>query len=315
MANPTRNSYLTKEDAATAPLPKWTPARPIRVLASYFYFEKANLEDLSIKAFEGLPVTLDMFADSGAYTAWTGGAPITVEKYAGWLKRWGHLFTCAAALDVIGNGRDSLKQAVELRDIMQKTHPTLPIVPVFHSNDEGGFKYLERYFALGFDYIGISPTGAIYSAQRLMDAWLVQCFKMKPENVRYHGFGVTGWRMLRKFPFYSVDSSSWSTGFRYAWLALFDRNSNSVVRINMRDRNDLLDKSWILRAYGLKPVESRSTYYDPDAMCMALMKSWHEMEAKLESTRPLTRLYLALARSAKAPNSFQGIAKTLRRAT
>lgn len=248
--------------------------KPLRLLLSYHYFRDDDIGKLIAECFHG--TQLDLFADSGAYSAYTTGTRITVQEYAEWLRKWGHLFTCAAALDVIGSAKDSYEQTGLLRNMVD---PKLPIIPIFHSNDEadgekGQWNWLTRYLDDGYDYIGISPTGNIYSSPKWLQAWLARCFKMARPGVRYHGFGVTGWKVLLSFPWYSVDSSSWTAGFRFASLQLFDEQRGRMEKIDMRQKGELLKFSKLLGAYGVRPTQAGNKDYDRDLLVGACVDSW-----------------------------------------
>ena len=174
------------------------------------------------------------------------------------------------------------------------------LIPIFHSNDEGGFTYLERYVKSGEKYIGISPTGAIYGNRKLMHAWLKGCFARMPEGVRHHGFGVTGWETLKSFPWYSVDSSSWTGCFRYAQLTLFDPLRGSWAKIDMRSRTDALKHARVLSLYDLRPGEVHAGSYDRDRICAASVEAWQRAEEWLVQRRSATRAYVSTGVSSQA---------------
>lgn len=275
------------------------PPRPLRILFSYHYYKDEDIDRCVNETLKG--TNCDVFADSGAFSAWTTGSPITVKEYADWLARWGKNFTCAAALDVIGDAEASFKQTEELRKLVD---PSLPVLPVFHSNDEGGFKWLQKYIDAGYKYIGISPTGAIYGNHKLMQAWLTKCFQMMPEDVGYHGFGVTGWRTLKAFPWYSVDSSSWTSSFRYAQLSLFDVKRGDWGKMQMRSAKEILQNTKLLADYGLRPSDVRADGYARDKLCGALVLSWQRAEEWLEKWHSKNqRVYLGTVTGEKTPNS------------
>ena len=247
---------------------KLIDARPLRILLSYYYFADMDLGRFFEERLGGQPV--DIMADSGAFSAWTLGDSVSIDDYAEWLNRWGSMFSCAAALDVIGDPVASREQTDDLR---ARVTSGVEIVPVFHSND-GGYEHLERIFADGYTYVGISPCGPLYSNPALMRAWLAECFRLRPAGVRYHGFGVTGWRTIREFPFYSVDSSSWAAGFRYANLQLFDEERGTFVKIDMRNKSELLRERRLLERYDLRSSKMRADDYDRTALASALIRSW-----------------------------------------
>jgi hypothetical protein len=71
----------------------------LRLLVSYHYHRSTDLADLVA----GLGGDVDLFADSGAYSAATSGATIRLPDYAAWLHQWAPLFTVQAGLDIIGD--------------------------------------------------------------------------------------------------------------------------------------------------------------------------------------------------------------------
>ena len=217
-------------------------ARPLRLLLSYHYFKAVDLDALAA-LFEGYP--LEILADSGAYSAFTTGATITVAEYAEWLNRWARYFTAAAALDVIGDADASVRQTDDLRALVT---PALPIMPVFHSTD-GDWSYLDHY-QRHYDYVGVSPIGLLYKAPTLIDRWLAAAFERRAPHVRYHGFGVTGTSTLQH-PWHSADSSTFSVFAQFAELNLWD--APRYRRVPMRNREAVFKARALLAAHGLRP--------------------------------------------------------------
>jgi len=267
--------------------------RPLRLLLSYHYYKDENVKELLDSCFKDQPV--DIFADSGAYSSWTTGTPITVKEYADWLLRWGDLLTCAAALDVIGNAQGSWDQTGELKDLLQGKLPNLDLIPVVHINDRDPWSWLSRYVGAGYKYIGIAPN-AVKGNQKLKGAWMAQGFKRRPPDVKYHGFGVTSWDHLLAFPWYSVDSSSWTSGFRYAQLALFDSKRGCFVNVAMGQKKSLLENAGLLAQYGLRPTTAQAHSYDRDLLCGVCVESWQRAEEWL-SCRSSLSLSLSLSLS------------------
>lgn len=253
---------------------------PLRMLFSYHYFRDADLGALLANP---PALGLDIFADSGAYSAWTTGHPITVPEYAAWLEKWGDRLTCAAALDVIGDAAESHKQTTELRKIVAQSHPKLPLLPVFHANDEGGFYWLEKYLDEGYEYIGIAPNAFRFTGtQGLMGHWLDKCFKLARPTTRYHGLGMTTWKHLLRFPLYSVDSTTWANFARYGATTLMDSPRAHLQHIILRlGGADVLKHHELVRRYGLtartaEPVEANGV-----PLTAAAMTSWREVEVFL----------------------------------
>lgn len=256
-------------------------SRPLRILFSYHYYKNEDIAQLLHDDFAG--IDCDVFFDSGAYSAWTTGSTITVDEYVAWLKKWGHLCSCAAALDVIGDAKASYEQTEELRAKLGEV--SFPIIPVYHSNDEGGFVWLDRYLKAGYDYIGISPTGSIYRDKKAYRAWLAECFRRRPAHVRYHGFGVTHLQFLKEFPWYSVDSTTWMTGFFFAELRLFDSNRGQLVNVRTRDRKSILQNSKLLDEYKLSARDVRADNYNRPRVVAASVRSWQRIEDFMNQKR------------------------------
>jgi len=57
--------------------------------------------------------------------------------------------------------------------------------------------------------------------RKLLDSWLEEIFEKYPEH-KFHGFGLTSFKLLRKFRWYSVDSTTWGQGGRFGRIQLLD---------------------------------------------------------------------------------------------
>jgi hypothetical protein len=137
--------------------------------------------------------------DSGAYTAKSKNKPIDIGalikeiKEGGWYE--------AAALDVIGDPEASYRNAVYMREQGAKCFPT------FHFGEP--WEYLLTY-AKNFDKVGLGGLVPVKNAEE-RNAWLAECMsRIWPKKT--HAFGVMGRDTLMKFPFHSVDSTSWEAG-------------------------------------------------------------------------------------------------------
>jgi len=173
----------------------------LKFLLSFHYYRKIDLE----KAFPHPRPRL--MADSGAFSAYSLGASIDIHEYAAWIKRWKHLFDSYANLDVIGSAQETLDNQHRLEDM--GLHP----LPVFHVGEP--WEYLERYLEK-YNYIALGGMAAYsISRKRKLIPWIIKAFKMLGVGQGYHGFGTTGWVIMKSFPWWSVDSSSWSSVVAY----------------------------------------------------------------------------------------------------
>lgn len=219
--------------------------RPLRVLFSFHYVRNEDMGEL-LKSFKH-PV--EVFSDSGAFSAYTLGKPIDEDEYVEWILKWKHLLSAAAGPDIINDAKRT--QAATER--MLKRVDNLPVLPTFHVGED--WKYLERYVAMS-PYVafgGMVPH--IAKSSKMLTAWVRKAFSLTPETTKVHGFGMTTWKFLRSFPWYSVDSSSWNVGFKYALLYLFDERVGRLVTVTMSNPCSLLEHRELLAAYGLRATQ------------------------------------------------------------
>lgn len=103
-----------------------------------------------------------------------------------------------ANVDVIGNPELSWRNQQHLESLGMKP------VPVVHYGSD--LKWVKRYAESGHDYIALGGLVGV----SVVDArpWLTRVFSAHPD-LKFHGFGVTGFRVITGFPWHSVDSSTW----------------------------------------------------------------------------------------------------------
>lgn len=170
-------------------------------LVSYFNFK--NLDKIKDKK---------VFLDSGAFTAWSKGKVIDIDKYGEYLKEHGHKFTVYANLDVIGNEIDTLTN----QKYLEETYKVKPLPTIHYGAD---LETLEMY-AKEYDYIALGGLVPYAKEPILLRNWLNKCFKIlypfiKNKGLKVHGFGVGSAEILKKYPFYSADSSGWLSGGKF----------------------------------------------------------------------------------------------------
>ena len=180
-------------------------------------------------------------ADSGAYSAQSLGATIDINDYAQWIKTWLSLFDCYANLDVIGDSEGTLKNQQILEDMGLKP------LPVFHVNED--WKYLEHYLDK-YDYVALGGLVPYQKYIKRIMPWLIKAFRMLPKGKRYHGFGTTGWTVLKSFPWYSVDSSSWCSGYRFGSVLLFSAKEEKFVSADIGNVESCFKYRNLLEACG-----------------------------------------------------------------
>lgn len=168
--------------------------------------------------------------DSGAFTAWNMGRSVDLHEYAEVAVQVQSKFPSSwtVNLDVIPGeaGRTATEAEIETGMVKSLENADylrakgLRVIEVFHQNEP--FPFLDHLLSRRPDaktIVGISPRNDVSVAKRV--GWLqsVLGYLFKVYGIeglpRTHGFAATGLDMLRAFPIYSADSSSWLTAHRY----------------------------------------------------------------------------------------------------
>jgi len=128
-----------------------------------------------------------------------------VDAYIDWLKSGKVKVDTYANVDRIGDSETSHRNLVYMEE--KGTRP----IPVIHY--PGSFEWLQRY-ADSYEYIGLG--GMVGVDRKTMIGWLDRCFEILCPPPRYvckvkvHGFGISGFSILFRYPWYSVDSVTYA---------------------------------------------------------------------------------------------------------
>ena len=150
------------------------------------------------------------FLDSGAFSAHSVGREVDIDKYADFLHRYGSQMDYYANLDAIPktSAEQAAKDTLAHQTILESYG--LKPIPVFHKGEPWSFleQYIERYpyLCLG----GLVSDSDISNEQFFDYVW--SRYLTKPDGspkVKVHAFGMTSLELMLKYPWYSVDSSTW----------------------------------------------------------------------------------------------------------
>jgi len=220
---------------------------PVNALVSYHYFDSSDIGEMRSWG-------LRIIGDSGAYSAASLGAPISLSSFATWADLWRDDLAWIASLDEIGDARGSWRNYKTLRK------QGLDVVPTVHYGCDP--KELDRYAADGVDFVGLGGMVPYKSEPERLLRWSLSMFIHARDNhpgMRFHGWGVTHPRLLTLLPWYSVDSSGFAASVRYAQLRLFDPDRGKSVGVKLNGR-DIYKHSRLLRLhYGVEPSEVATT--------------------------------------------------------
>lgn len=179
-----------------------------------------------------LPTGIDaFFLDSGAHSLYTrevinkkrvnGYAfyeskdfDSYLEAYASFLAKHGtgniDFFVNVDAIfnpDLTWRAQKKLEALLEQRGVKQRP------VPVIHYGTP--LHWVQKYLDDGHTYLGIGGLGQEVTKEAYY-SWADRLFAMLcPESngflplAKTHGFAMTSWELMRRYPWYSVDSASW----------------------------------------------------------------------------------------------------------
>lgn len=166
--------------------------------------------------------------DSGAFSAWSAGKKVDVVGYADWAVEASKNFprVVCVNMDVIPGqfGRTSTAaerkagMALSLKNADYLRSRGLDVMEVFHQDEPREFLDLLISRQTEKGVLGISPrndvqVGRKIEWQKTLTSYL---FQARGKNFpRTHGLAVTSFDMLANFPYYSADSSTWSSPFRF----------------------------------------------------------------------------------------------------
>lgn len=161
-----------------------------------------------------------LMIDSGAFSVWSSGKTIDLDEYIRYCKSRPNI-DVFVGLDVIPP--KGTKLTPEVKDEVAKEGwknylkmirhvPMEKVVPVYHRGDH--IKWLETMLDFGCPYIGLAPRFDGTGMERRFK-FLVDCSKLLVDSEgkcvrKVHGFAVTNHKMMTMFPWYSVDSATFT---------------------------------------------------------------------------------------------------------
>ena len=174
------------------------------ILESYHYINRQSYVDKIRRDGE------TVFLDSGAFSAFTKGVKVDIRAYCRYIQQNADIIkcidgnVCASVLDAIGDAQGTYENQMAMERLGVRP------LPCFHYNEDT--RYLDWYVA-NYSHITLGGMVPISTPQLLM--WLDRIWEKhlidgagRPK-IKVHAFGVTTPVLMRRYPWYSVDSSSW----------------------------------------------------------------------------------------------------------
>jgi hypothetical protein len=177
------------------------------VLESYHYIGNQRFVDL-IRA----DAPRKIFLDSGAFSAFSKGANIVIDEYADFINRNQDIVAFSANLDDLARDKEQAAKnsAANLKTLESLVPKGMYVVPVFHCRENT--KWLK---ALVDKYEFIALGGMVPESSAFLRVWLDELWGdllTKPNGeprLKVHGFGLTAFDLMMRYPWFSVDSTSW----------------------------------------------------------------------------------------------------------
>jgi hypothetical protein len=168
------------------------------LLESYHYFNDDKICDATRRGNE------KVFLDSGAFSAWTQGVDINIKDYCDFIHRNKDIIEVASVLDSIGNPAQTLANQREMERL------GVSALPCFHFGEP--FDY-GRLYSSEYEYITLGgmvrvPTPSLITWLDTVWETLLTDSSGRPK-LKVHAFGITSVPIMERYPWYSVDSSSW----------------------------------------------------------------------------------------------------------
>lgn len=206
-----------------------------------FSFASASSVEKALQILEYLSPNTEFIIDSGAFSAWNSGKEIKREELLEFYRAIRAKFPKAhfINLDKIPGERGRKPTKEEAREACEISWNNylwfkkngIITLPVFHEDDDWTFLYRMMKET---DYIAISPANDS-SVQRRMK-WLDKVYSILKANYKTHGLAATSETLLKRYPFYSVDSINWKA------LVIYGGNSSKIKTIPKDKISELVRK-------------------------------------------------------------------------
>lgn len=193
------------------------------ILTSYYFYTKAY-KKVPFKEFKasfgdgGL-----VFMDSGGFSARKNDIQISIKEYAEFLRVNSNDITIAANLDTNDFDETMANQAY-LEDAVKGLG--IDILPVYHLSEyfSADKRELLDDWVKKYNYIAIGGVAQVKVEKTKLAEFLNYIFARTQDKIKCHGFGITQMELVKKYPFYSVDSTTWLNGAIFGEVHRFEKD-------------------------------------------------------------------------------------------
>jgi hypothetical protein len=200
----------------------------VKNILSSFYWKTDDMDPTKLSG------KFNIFCDSGGYSARKNGIEINIENYGKFLdENKDHIFA-AANLDVY-----DLEQSMKNQKYLEQFYPVLP---VYHMSEYvSGNRDLLETFCKQYKYIAIGGIAGSTVDNNLLENFFRFCFKtVLKYKTKVHGFGITAPDLLKEYPFYSVDSTTWMSGARFGTMVKWRDNFTMQTSLHYSNKKEFM---------------------------------------------------------------------------
>ena len=188
-----------------------------------------------------------IFLDSWGFSIRNNGLKLNVNDYLSFVKEYWQYF------DVIANMDTSFKDETLKNQSLLETS-WRKILPVYHWSDLKSWdKQLLEDYCKNYDYIGLWWVAGCKLNKQQKEYYLWYCFSIAMKyKTKIHGFWITSIPELIRYPFYSVDSTSWLSRWKFNSTISFKNWKQK--RYNISQSRDAFGVDYAKVAYGDKII-------------------------------------------------------------
>jgi len=191
----------------------------------------------------------NIFLDSGAFSAWTRKIKIDIDEYAAFVKKYLPHLAVYANLDVIGDAKATEKNQLYLEKLGLKPLATFHIGSPYSEL----VKMVKKY-----DYLALGGLVGVPQVRRIKH--IDKCFRIIRLKAKVHGFGIGDFKLMLRYPFYSVDNTNWIMGGRTGAVYSFDKKMLKLNSTSYKDKRifDKIRKVDIYKFFDIKGKAHRN---------------------------------------------------------
>lgn len=212
---------------------------PTDILCSFHYF--GDIDMAQIKSWG-----TRIIGDSGAFSAMSLGKPIERETFHAWADRWRDDLFWTASLDVIGDPDATFENWQAAR------RDGLELVPTVHYGE--GTDALDRLAEHGATLIGLGGMVPYSSEKDRLMRWCLMMHRHARDHhphVRFRGWGISHPYLVDNLPWWSTDSSGFSSCFRFGTLRLWVPRRGRFVSVDLNGRDIARHAKLLREVYGI----------------------------------------------------------------